>query len=569
MLTDLQVWGREGIGHQQIGPVFLGRTQYFDTCREPPVLEHQGCFLVWSGRLDDGPSRDGVGLITAYRRGGAEALQRLVGDYTYILWDPGADRLLVGCDPMRKKSLAYVWLGDALLVSTRVLTLLLDPRVGGQLDEEYLAQTLLGWWNYPPGSTPFAAIRRLQPGEQLILQRGQLTHRIQPLTPQVLPSHWTPAHYYEAFGEVLGQAVADRLAHGRPCAMLSGGLDSTTVAAALLKQRPTLDCFSFVTTQPAFDERAAIDSFLAHYPQIAWHPLDSDQVIALSEPWDALPLLDDPSIACTLPLHLSFLRQAQDFQVVFDGEWGDEVFRENYRDLLKSGALVPFFQVVRHRGQPHVHVWRELILPNLPESWQRTWVRWKRGGQGALPPWFDPGYGNAPGVQRAIKRLLENSRAQDQMQSLTLGMNYPPAPELLFRHYGLESVSPLFDQRVVQFMLGVPPRLQADPAHRKIFLRRAGAGSLPELVRWRPKINYFDPVRTQGLRSPRALALAELVPACEPLAGVIDPVQFNQLLHGLADKADSFTENGLYAVLVLADWYQRVKTAYFPQRLVH
>ena len=57
MLDDLTVLGRDGKGdwlNTEVG-LSLGRTQFFNTpesTQEAPVVEYEGCTLVWDGRID-------------------------------------------------------------------------------------------------------------------------------------------------------------------------------------------------------------------------------------------------------------------------------------------------------------------------------------------------------------------------------------------------------------------------------------------------------------------------------------------------------------------------------------
>jgi asparagine synthase (glutamine-hydrolysing) len=81
MLKDLEVLGKDGHGDwhdSQLG-LSLGRTQLFNTpesCLEKPVVEYEGCILVWDGRIDDRESllanrnnvTDAELIIESYRR---------------------------------------------------------------------------------------------------------------------------------------------------------------------------------------------------------------------------------------------------------------------------------------------------------------------------------------------------------------------------------------------------------------------------------------------------------------------------------------------------------------------
>ena len=202
MLDDLTVLGSDAKGDwhdrfryrpegdRQVN-LSLGRTQFYNTpesAHEAPVVQSEGCVLVWDGRLDERESllagrpsstTDAQLIIESYRRWGEECLRYLIGEFVFILWDASRDLLLVGCDVMGGRTIAYYWDGQTLLLSSRVLTLLHHPQVSKKLDELYLAHTICDFWAQPPGITPFADIKRLLPGYALILKSGQLQQRHQ------------------------------------------------------------------------------------------------------------------------------------------------------------------------------------------------------------------------------------------------------------------------------------------------------------------------------------------------------------------------------------------------------
>jgi asparagine synthase (glutamine-hydrolysing) len=216
MLADLEILGGDNKGdwHNIEVELSLGRTQFYNTpesCQEAPVVTSEGCVLVWDGRLDDRESllsgrpasiTDAQLIIESYRRWGENCLSHLVGEFVFILWDASSDLLLVGCDVVGGRTLAYYWDGLTLLLSSRVLTLLHHPQVSKQLDELYLAHTVCDFWAHPPGITPFTSIQRLRPGFALVLKSGQLQQRR--ITQLSAPHHYespqNPEIYYENFG---------------------------------------------------------------------------------------------------------------------------------------------------------------------------------------------------------------------------------------------------------------------------------------------------------------------------------------------------------------------------------
>lgn len=594
MLEDLAVLGSDAKGdwHNPEVGLSLARTQFYNTpesCQEAPVVESEGCVLVWDGRLDDRESllvgRSGITdaqlIIESYRRWGEDFLRHLTGEFVFILWDASCDLLLVGCDVVGGRTLAYYWDDQTLLLSSRVLTLLYHPQVSKQLDELYLAHTICDFWAHPPGITPFKKIKRLRPGFALILKSGQLQQRqIANLT---VPERYEPPKlteiYYEKFWYLLNQAVKDRLRSYRPvCTTLSGGLDSTTVTVSLLNHLPAVDAFSIVTDVfPEFDERKPIQSFLQRYPQVKWHEVNCDNAWSLSEPWERLPVTDDPLVTCTLPMNLQVMEQMQKqgFGLVFDGEGGDELFYATLQDLTRTGNWQEVLQHLKTEKRWHSTLWQNFVLPHLPKYWQAKWfARWQRKSN-PLPPWITPTYAQKPQIQAAIQQYFETSLSTNLLQGITWAMAYvgsvgsKQAYQLLRSFYQLESASPLQDRRLVEFALRLHPSLQYDPDYNKIFLRQTNQETLPEDIRWRPKENYFDPLKYAGIaKGHQAVKLLEQITNCPCLQEIVDiekvETYFNSYRQDYSSSyipGKSFRNelaNQLYILFAFVNWYQRL-----------
>jgi asparagine synthase (glutamine-hydrolysing) len=596
MLRDLDVLGPNGAGdwHGLNGKLSLGRTQFFDTpesCAEPPVIEYQGCVLVWEGRLDDResllaghsqPVTDGQLLIESYRRWGIDCIDRLTGEFAFILWDASNDLLVVGCDPVGKHTLAYFWDGQTLILASRVLTLLLHPQVGQELDPLYLAHTLCSFYGQEAGSTAFTTIRRLQPGSALIVKAGQFQEKqVATLNfPDRYDISRSPESYYDEFWDLLNKSVKDRLRTiHRPCTTLSGGLDCTTVTVSLLNQLSRIDAFSNVTSiYPEFDEREPIQTFLQMYPQTQWHDVNADQAWSLSEPWERLPATDDPLITCTLPMNLNLMAQIQQqgFGLVFDGEWGDELFAISFADLIRTGRWRLIKErVKREQDWPSLSLlWRKFVLPQLPASWQRQWLKWRNPI--TLPPWIKSNYAEAADTQRAIDQNYGAIFSQSLQQNISWAMasGYSiansSAYSLMRASHQLHFTSPLQDRRLIEFAINIPPEFQTDPEHGKIFLRQANQGSLPTQIQWRPKSNYFDPLQYAGIaKGHQVLELLEDLKHIPMLTDLIDISQVEKTLLGYRAGYEqnyipgqlyrNSEANQVYELLTFVNWYQRIK----------
>lgn len=482
MLADLEVLGKDGRGDwhdSQVG-LSLGRTQLFNTpesCQESPVIEYEGCVLVWDGRVDDRESllagrntvTDAQLIIESYRRWGIDCIKHLIGEFVFILWDASNDLLFIGCDTLGSRTIAYYWDGQTLLLSSRVLTLLHHPQVSKEFDRLYLSHALCYLWAQPPGITPFAAIKRLRPGFAITLRSSHFSlNPIKRLTrPKSFNRDRNPADNYDKFWYLLNKATKDRLRTYRPvCTTLSGGLDSTTITVSLLNHLSSVDAFSNVTTIfTEFDERQPIQSFLERYPQVRWHDVNCDRAWAFSEPFDSLPITDDPLVAGTTAMNIQLYQNIQKlgFGTVFDGEWGDNLFAADLQDFAQVGSWGRVIKQLQNTKRWHSSLWKYLLLPHLPKYSQHQWfARWQRK-LNSIPIWLKQAFTQQPEMKVALRQYftgfldanLETSMNWTMECSGSVGASQ--VYKLFQSSLGLESLSPFQDRRLIQFALDLHP----------------------------------------------------------------------------------------------------------------
>ena len=595
MLDDLIPLGKDGKGdwHNTDISLSLGRTQLFNTpesCQENPVVQYEGCVLVWDGRVDARESllsgrshiTDAQLIIESYRRWGVDCLKHLIGEFAFILWDASKDLLFVGCDPVGGRTIAYYWDGQTLLLSSRVLTLLLHPQVSRELDRLYLVHALCYLWAQPPGITPFAVIKRLRPGFALTIESGNFNlRRVETLKrPPKCDRDRSPEADYDKFWYLLDRATKDRLRSHRPvCTTLSGGLDSTTVTVSVLNHLSSVDAFSNVTTIfPEFDERQPIQSFLERYPQVKWHDVNCDRAWAFTEPWDSLAITDDPLISGTAAMNIKLYQKVQQlgFGIIFDGNWGDSLFAASLQDFAQVRSWQEVVRQLQKTKRWYASFGKYLVFPHLPLYIQNLWfARWQ-GKQNFIPIWMKPAFTQQPELKSASKQRF----AVTLDANLEANMNWTKdsgggvGARQVYRSFqsnlGIESLSPFQDRRLIQFALNLHPSKQHDSTYNKIFLRRANQKTLPNDVLWRPKFNYFDPLRYAGLgQGDRVLDILDYLKTSSFFSSIVDVSLIEKELQEYRQdyqkgyvKTQYFkqqTTNFLYAIFIYVDWYTNIQ----------
>ena len=591
MLEDLAILGTDDRGdwYDSTSMVSLGRHQFFNTPEarnEAPVVEAQECVLVWSGRLDDREPllagrthvTDAQLIIESYRRWGKACLKHLQGEYVFILWDKVQKLLLVGCDVTGGRTLNYHWNGRTLLLASRATTLLRHPSVSSELNELYVAHTLNISDGHPPGITAFKEIQRLLPGHAIVWQQGNLKQfAIDSLKqPPRFASFKSPEVCYEEFWQILNSVTKDRLrTERRVGTYLTGGLDSTTVTLSLLDRLPEVDAFTNTTTVfPEFDEREPIEAFLKRYPQVRWHGINGDRAWALQEPWAELPLPDDPLVSCTIPMHLQLMQEMKSLgcQIVFEGDWGDEVFNVGLRDLRDQSLISTVFGNLKsaNNSQRRYFLSQYFLFPNLPQFLQHKYF----SRNVSVVPWLDKEYIESSTFQQSLQQKFFSRLPNRVIQTInnyasrTVSVGYRQTYRLLAQFHGLQITAPFQDRRIIEFSLALDPNIKRSYEYYKIFLRQVNRKKLPNEILWRPKENYFNPLIYFGIaKGKQPLELLDYLDSSPALQAYFDKDQLRNVVNRYRQDFEREYQPyvrykpqqtaQLFASLTFINWYKK------------
>ena len=171
-------------------------------------------------------------IVSLYRRYGRGLFDHLEGAYLVAVLDLAAGRFIVGHDGMGRHPLYYARRSGELWFASNIFALVHRapvPRVPNRLS---LALRLLGRWP-EAGQTFFDGIQRVRPGHFLeATSRGEVREVMHwhPVPDDQEP--WLPdAEARESFEPMLRKAVDRCMSLGARGVMLSGGVDSVSVAA--------------------------------------------------------------------------------------------------------------------------------------------------------------------------------------------------------------------------------------------------------------------------------------------------------------------------------------------------
>jgi len=330
-------WGPAG-APQRYTLVFNGEIYNYLEIREELRSAHGAVFHT------DG---DGEAILAAYHHWGAESLHRLRGMFAFALWDTVEQELFCARDPFGIKPLYLATAPGGTIVGSEKKCLL---DVAGQLGidltiDERAVQHYTVLQYVPEPETLQRGIRRLESGSYARVRPGaqpQITRYFRPRFAAVPFKAGEEQARYDEITAALEDSVAKHMrADVTVGAFLSGGIDSTAIAALAMRHNPRLITFTTGFEREGFSEvdvavasAEAIgarhvarvvgqEEFVAALPEIVWY---------LDEP------VADPAL---VPLYFIAKEARKHVKVVLSGEGADELFG-GYTIYREPLSLKPF-----------------------------------------------------------------------------------------------------------------------------------------------------------------------------------------------------------------------------------
>jgi asparagine synthase (glutamine-hydrolysing) len=458
-------------------------------------------------------------LVHGYEQWGRAMVERLNGMFAFAVHDRREGVVFLARDRMGIKPLHYAMDGDRLVFASELKALLRDPALRRGIDpvalDEYLAYEFV-----PSPRTIVRGISKLRPGHTLTWSIRERRARVD--------RYWSPRLNTGDGGgdldqessrllECLRESVRKELISDVPLGVfLSGGIDSSAVAAMMTQLGVEVKTFSVGFAERSFDESG-------HAREVARH-LGTDHHEVTLEPAAMLELipkltqlLDEPlGDASIIPTYLLSQFTREHVKVALGGDGGDELFA-GYPTLQAHRLAGYYTRVPRvlRRGLVEPVV-RRLPVSRSNLSFDFRAKKFIEGADLSVADRHRVWMGSFP--ERGVSSDDDHSSLDPLNQVLMRDMRYYLEGDILVKldrasmMASLEARVPLLNNDFVAYATSLPLNMKLRGMRSKFLLKRALRGLLPDRILNRPKKGFGIPV-ADWFRGPLREQMREVLSA--------------------------------------------------------
>ena len=486
-------------------------------------------------------------LVHGYEEWGEGLVERLNGIFAFAVHDRSARTVWLARDRMGIKPLYHAVEGGSLFFASELKALLRVPPLRRGVDpqalDEYLAYEFV-----PSPRSIVRGISKLGPGHTLrwsLVDGAAAVRRY--WSPQLNAGNGRRDLDQDAAEllDVLRESVRKELISDVPLGVfLSGGIDSSAVAAMMAQLGVDVKTFSVGFAERSFDESSYARSVARHLGT-DHHEMTLEPSTMLSLIPRLPQLLDEPlGDASIIPTYLLSTFTRQYVKVALGGDGGDELFA-GY-PTMQAHRLAGYYTRI---PRPVRHALIEPVVRRLPVSranlsFDFRAKRFVDGAELAVAERHRTWMGSFP---------LRGATAQDEYASLDplnqvlmLDMRFYLEGDILVKldrasmMASLEARVPLLNNDFVAYATSLPMNLKLRRFKSKYLLKRALRGLLPGRILDRPKKGFGIPV-AEWFRGPlREQLLTVLGPERIKRDGFFDPSDVGALvddhLRGVRDN---------------------------------
>ena len=524
------------------------------TARSDQPFKRDGLVLIFNGEILNFPEvrrelealghrfqtkGDTEVLICAWREWGQGAIDRLVGQFAFAIFDEAEGSLTLVRDRVGEKPL-HLWqqADGTLLFASEIKALIAMAGVVPPINQGHLRRYLINGYKglVRYRETFFEGVREVPAGHAISVSPIGEVREWRYWVPQFAPEEMTAEEAQDRVQSALDTAVARALRADVPVALrLSGGIDST-VAAGIAKHRQGADiaCFSVIEDDWRYDESAMI--------KLALDGLDvPNQQIRLPktgflERLEAMiGYFDGPPLTISYYLHdlVSEAIHEAGYKVSLGGTGADEIFSGYYdhylfwlatqADASDFEGLVDGWRETYGQFVRNPHLQDPYAFINAPKARDHIFLGAERFADYLVAPF------NEPHQEEAYSDDLLRNRMLNELQAETVPIMLHD-DDLASMRWSVENRALYLDRDLIETLGSIPTRHLVQNGLPKALLRKSGRGVVPDVILQNP--------RKQGINAPLTSmvnfadpAIQERLLSDSPFFEVVDRKNFETLLN--------------------------------------
>lgn len=430
-------------------------------------------------------------ILFSYVKWKERCVEYIIGDFAFFIWDSQKQKLFAARNHTGSIPLYYSRLNDGIILSNTLNCIKKHPEITLELNYKAIGDFLLFRQNWDMETTSFKNIYRIPPGSYLVWQDEMIT----------IKNFWEPPEtdeqykslkkhdYYEEFLEIFTKAVSDRLIAPKMDILLSGGMDSSSVAAIaseLIKKNNSsinLNAINVSLKSLLDDNEWYFAKKLSKHLNISYTQLGDTENHIRDSYIDKLNL-PEPSLWCThlsLNVLIDYLLMKKNLSILLTGFGADAFFIKNknhYLWKLKQGKI---FSILRDS------VFDKKLSGRFPGYISKTQIKrliTRKRNEKVLPEWINKDF---------IREYKLNERLQSVNHDRTNSnkkiliefwstLQYTGDPDQLM--IPVKFLHPFLDVRLIHFFSKLP---YYPYCNEKNIMRKALEPLLPAEITKRPK----------------------------------------------------------------------------------
>lgn len=453
-------------------------------------------------------SSDTEVIIATYAKYKEKTAEQLRGMFGFVIWDKQEEKIYGARDPFGIKPFFYAEEDGKLYLGSEKKSIL-HALKSTKLDEVSL-QNYMTFQFVPEPDSLTQGVKRLEPGHYFTKKIGESMQISQYWKAKFQPVAKSEDTFIKEIRDVMYDSVKMHMRSDVPVgSFLSGGIDSSIIAAIAKEYHPAIKTFSVGFERDGFSE---VDVAKETAEKLGVENIS--YIITPQEYMDELPKIvwhmDDPlADPAAIPLYFLSREARKHVTVALSGEGADELFGGyniyNEPNSLSMFNKMPGVLKSMLRGVANV----------MPEG-----MRGKSFLERGTTPMEERYIGNAKMFTEAEKKILlpkyqaghDYTKITDPLYAETVGYNPVERMQYIDIHTwmrgdillkadrmtmanSLEVRVPFLDKEVFRVAKDIPASLKTTNGTTKYVLRKAAEAFVPDHVLNRRKLGFPVPIR--------------------------------------------------------------------------